>query len=792
MDSTPSPAAPDDAPDSAWLKWGRPALLTLITWLSFMNFPTLPPLGLDPSWRMALSYFTTTDLQFGRDIVFTAGPLGYLLSSSATGINYWHHLVWQYGVNLVFALGIVGLSRPLHGLRLLCYYLFFWALLPVYMDALQVVLVAAAMLAFFLEEVRRCRFLITIIGTALAALALVKFTNLLLAVAGVGILSAWLAWNRNWRELAWTAGSCLVAFLFGWMAWGQQLGNLPAYILNSLSVSSGYLDSMGVQEPHSIFLAGLTTALALGFYWILFALRAEDKLRGMAIALVGLAASLLSWKHGFVRADGHVLAFFYMVLFFAVTHGLWTPLSARWRRLHLVGLLIVSLAALRGIGLLDSTKLTDFAEFINTRLRDNLTLVLHTPQLASDARADYLRMQQGLRLPTVRALAGRTKRVDLLGCDVGFAIVNELNYRPRPTIQGYVAMNPHLAQLNEDFMADPARAPEVVLYRIESIDDRLPTLDDSRAIRYLFHHYEFLLDEGGFMLFSRANSDPTLDQRELISEETYTFGQVISTPVRGNQPVWCEIEIKPTLTGRLRRFFYKPPAVKIHTDDGGSDQRSFLLPPPMAAAGFPVYPYFTNHQNVAHYQAGNLAPRLMRFSLSIDPTLAGNFDDNFSVRFYALPPYPRRDPSVPLPKEVLYRAFNRIPDRTEGPNEAITIDDGENVRLLVHTPSTLTFELDGTETEVSGVCGLLPGAYTGENYSDGAEFRLEWISADQTESQVLWQRSIDPRQVPSDRGDLRFAVKLPASRGTLNFITGPGPLGSPAFDWVYWAEVDIK
>ena len=43
-------------------------------------FPTMPGPGLDPSWRMALGYMFEHGMQFGRDVIFTYGPLGFIMS----------------------------------------------------------------------------------------------------------------------------------------------------------------------------------------------------------------------------------------------------------------------------------------------------------------------------------------------------------------------------------------------------------------------------------------------------------------------------------------------------------------------------------------------------------------------------------------------------------------------------------------------------------------------------------------------------------------------------------------
>ena len=73
---------PDKLPPllPAWLRqtlaW---TALYIVLVASIFNFPLMPSSGLDPSWRMALGYLFEHGMQFGHDVVFTYGPLGFVV-----------------------------------------------------------------------------------------------------------------------------------------------------------------------------------------------------------------------------------------------------------------------------------------------------------------------------------------------------------------------------------------------------------------------------------------------------------------------------------------------------------------------------------------------------------------------------------------------------------------------------------------------------------------------------------------------------------------------------------------
>ncbi|XGV98605.1 MAG: hypothetical protein ACAF41_06635 [Leptolyngbya sp. BL-A-14] len=63
----------------------RLALIACMVYLFIRFFPVFRPLatGLDPSWVYTINYAASHDLTFGKDIIFTYGPLGYLLTGLA-------------------------------------------------------------------------------------------------------------------------------------------------------------------------------------------------------------------------------------------------------------------------------------------------------------------------------------------------------------------------------------------------------------------------------------------------------------------------------------------------------------------------------------------------------------------------------------------------------------------------------------------------------------------------------------------------------------------------------------
>jgi hypothetical protein len=118
----------------------------------------------------------------------------------------------------------------------------------------------------------------------------------------------------------------------------------------------------------------------------------------------------------------------------------------------------------------------------------------------------------------------------------------------------------------------------------------------------------------------------------------------------------------------------------------------------------------------------------------------------------------------------------------------------ENQRrvLNAHAPTDVIFDLPAHATVAVAEFGMDPGSYVKKNHTDGVEFRVELVLADGSH-QILHSTYLSPTDKPSDRGERTLRVDIPpGSRGQLWFRTRPGPTGSIACAWAYWAKIEIR
>ncbi len=202
------------------LPWLGHGLLFLLLVAAIFKFPDYPQAGLDPSWRMVLGRVSSDGLQFGRDVVYNYGPLGFLMSNIYSGSQFWSLILWQLFAAAVFAGVIVWNGRNLRGVAAAFYFLFFLLFGVIYTDALY--MIAIAMLG--IDLVRRTWKGwfngASLIALFFATISLMKFTNLVFAALVILIACLHHAWLGRRREALclWRHGLPVVFLVSGFFA----------------------------------------------------------------------------------------------------------------------------------------------------------------------------------------------------------------------------------------------------------------------------------------------------------------------------------------------------------------------------------------------------------------------------------------------------------------------------------------------------------------------------------------------------------------------------------------------
>lgn len=785
METTPLPPS-----KPTWLDWVFRVLgFAAMTAVAF-TLPQFPTLELDASWRMALGKFLTEGRQFGTEIVFTYGPLGYAMGKTYWG-GQWASLIGWHAVQaVVFTAIVFWHAYRLSGYSRVFFLTFFFLFGLSYQDAMHQSIMALAGMELIRRSSGPWRWSSAIFIVLLAILSLVKFTNLLFGFFLVLLAGGLEFWQRRQASALRLPGLFLVLFLLGWMLCGQNISNLPAYFYSSWQISQGYQDAMGFAcPPHQLYL-GMTVAGLMVLYLLINFFTSPDLIRAGALLLGAAAHLYLNWKHGFIRADGHQIGFYYAVLTIAVA----TPLLLEdTLRLRWLKRLLLSLAALLSVYSMENV-LPGLVRGALAAAQDKFNVHVafargqtHTRELY-EGRLEAERNAADLR-KTKDKVGDAT--LDVLGFEQAVAIYNGFNYQPRPVFQGYSAYTPYLAKLNYDYFASE-RAPEFVLFKLQTLDGRLATMDDPLVLRLLTHRYSYLFSDQGYALWQRNPGpfDPAAFEPRPLRESVHRLGETIDLTDINDQNIWVEIDYRFSLLGKLRRFLLRPPLVHLHITDDKGVESVHRLPQPIGRGGFMLSPVINDMLDFMRAAGG--VPSRRAVSIRVTTAKADRFfvKRDLTVKLSSMVPSEAGREYFKDANQAKFHMFMQAPISYEAlnpPNE----DEIDRRRVMImHAPSQMIFQVPAGTTMVHGHFGFVTGAYTGEGRTNGANFGVYWT--DGSDTMVLHERFLDPLNRVNDRGLQHFSARLPKATGHVIFRIDAGPFGEFAFDWTGWTGIEFK
>jgi hypothetical protein len=482
-------------------------------------------------------------LRFGRQVVFTYGPLGFLQGQMVwfSGLAVLAFL-YNAGVYVLFCVGLV------------------WALrrrLPLLVSAAVAFVLVAALLLLelgMLAAVFACVWLLEgerppraqnlfVAGAATfgAALALVKLsTGPLVAVL---FLIALVGARAGWRRI--TAYLLLLAaeLLALWLLSGQSLGDVPAFAEHTLQISSGYSTAMLRQTDVAAWkvLAATIAAAALGIAIAAVAWfgASRERARRWAAAAIAALAAFAVFKEGVVRTDaGHLTLFFANACVLWIAFGLGVP---RWRW----ALVVAAAVALMTVPVRPHGIGTNFDAPANARLAFEGVRTLLSPSRRQHVIEDgHTGMRDTYQLEP-RALADlRGHTVAVEPWEIGAAWAYELNWIPLPVFQNYQAYTSALDRLNAETVADP-NGPERILrenqlqvhpeFATRDLDGRYPGWDPPEQARAVLCNFAPLTASERWQVLGRVR-DRCGDPRPLGTVSAAP-GEAVEVPAPGPRQV---------------------------------------------------------------------------------------------------------------------------------------------------------------------------------------------------------------------------------------------------------------
>jgi hypothetical protein len=772
----------------------------LIAWAGLTLYLLTPPTeamnpGLDSSNYGSYAWLTSHGKQHGIETIAMTGPLGFLAyGTTYSGELFAAHRLGDLLLKAVFAGLALLLAAQARGPRRWLWLTSLVIFLPNVGDLFYDFAILTASL-WLLTGPRRARPdpAALLAAGLLGFMALMKGTNALVTGAALaGVLTQSLLERRPGRALN-LALAALGVFLTGWLATRQPVTHLPAYFRGVWELATGYNDVMGLASRRRELAAGLLLAGGLLLLGGIVAWSARRDLPRLLTALFLAGFTFLKWKHGFLRADGHVFIFFNYAVPALGAIWLIAPAGSIQPALGVARLATLGVLALGSVAASEFRWARFGAMFTDApaRLRGNFDWLRSPAPIRAAREAELARNRTVADLPQIRAEV-EDRSIDFFGYEQGVLLLNRFNYQPRPMGGGsFNVFTRYLQRKNDAFIRDASRRPEFQLVKIQTLDGRLPAADDPLTLTALLHLYTPVRAQRDYLLFQQRPGAEAPRPR-VLSTVTTRAGEAIAVPAAtGRDLVLFHVDARYTLVGRLRRALYRPPQLNIALVTGKSTRVStFRLAPAMATVPVLLSPLVESNRDLLTLYGAGTPTQVTRLIFRPEP----GFVDEFKITFYTLPAPPT--PPDDLAGELLTYLQHPLANRT--PLEITTEQTGihelyDEPLTLVHAPGRLVFPRQAGDQQVIFNFGLMPQAYD-PGRTKGVAFLVEVLESDDTPATVLFSRYLDPVARPADRGMQWARVFLPPgiAAGRLRLRTAPGPTGDAAWAQSYFTHVQIK
>lgn len=575
----------------------KPALyaLVVVTCIGvFIPFiPILPTSGLDPSYSLALNQALAQGHAFGRDIVFTYGPLSSIYTGNYHPFTDKLMLAGSGYLSIIYSLAIILIINPYNPVLIFLFIVFLAGLnysrealflsVPLHVGIASYKIVSS--MHNTLDRYHYQPIIIAILFSAFGLLSVAK-GSLIPICTGITILASIFFITQGFRPYA---IACIVShiasFCFFWLVSGQSLSDLPNYIFGVVSLSSGFSEAMSAPGDSREILAYTISSTAL-ISSISFC-KSITFLSRAYLTTVVLLFIFLSFKYGFVRHDAHVQTAGKGIVFAAL-------IIAFVYDSNLKALAII--ASLISWAYIDSHHQNTSTLNVFQWFKSTYTSVWHGMKRRVED-PDGLRRDYFSALSDIHSkdqfphLPGNT---DIYSYDQSLLIASDNVWSPRPVFQSYSAYTPYLVNINRDHLLG-ARAPDNIFFKIQPIDERLPSLDDGPSWPILIEKYRSSRFHNEHLILEKRATGYSVPEPHDTIRQKHTLGEKVMVPANSGL-LYANIFIKPTLMGRFFSIIYKPDQLTMDVQLDSGVQKSFRLVSSLAKAGFLLTPLVENTQ----------------------------------------------------------------------------------------------------------------------------------------------------------------------------------------------------
>lgn len=550
--------------------------------------PNFPELGLDNSWFFALNQGVAQKLSFGRDLIFTCGPYAAIYTKSYHPSTDLYIFFSSMYLAIVYCSSVLFLWKNIS----IIYAISFCIILVGFVFTMDPILLSYPLLLSLLtiksiddESIPSTKlyFLFFLISSVMGLLPLIK-GSVFFVVIFVFLSSLILLCFRKRFDLVAIIffGSSISIFTF-WIIAGQNYSDLYRYLIGIGYITNGYSEAMSttgnVYELGIYLLASVVLLSSIIFQ--------REVVGFNKIYLLGTYTFFLFivMKGSFVRHDMHaliagsalIISIFYLIF-------LIDP------RVIIPKLVIIIITAVLIFTNHENISIRNFQYRIFQNYAKAFNGIVTRVRCPNCIELDYNSKIEEIKNSSLIPILQGTSDIYSYGQTSLIASGNLWN--PRPVFQSHSAYTKKLANLNKQHLI-LSSSPDNVFFKIEPIDNRLPSTEDGISWSILLNSYYPFSFNNDYLILKKQH-DPNLKENfRMLNVGKRKLGETFSIP-KSKFPVFMKIEIEKTIIGKIKSFLFKPDQLTLKLNFNSGAVKKYRVVSGMIDSVFLISPLIEN------------------------------------------------------------------------------------------------------------------------------------------------------------------------------------------------------
>jgi len=607
-------------------------------------FYNSPGTGLDPSWMLAMNAAFLRGMIFGKEVIFTYGPLAFL---STRVIDQ------QMAIVLVFYDLFIACSLAF----------FFLQILQKAASKIEIAVVTGVILTtkhalfsyptataftlfltwlFYFTHAKK-PFALAMAGFAGLILFFIKINYGFITIT---LFLLFIAWQFIWGKMHLGVALWNLALFFLVLGFGCFLLKVDfiGYLTYGFEIIAGYNDNMAI--PHANNFKPLLNVFVIGFGFVGLLIFHFKKLilepqKIFCVLAVALCLFLL-WKNSFTRYNG----------FYALGFTFCAPLvlAAFYRYNGIVpssqAFVLLMTSLVLPISILVGGEMIWGRKEIIGQLPLNYTKQIVDALGATPRHHEDIQKLRKLPPRILEKLGNST--VEIMPSDISLAYLNDLNYTMRPIPQSYSAYTEKLDKKNADFFLSTA-APEFILFvatGLTAIDGKHGFWDESNTKKAILARYnlvddfEMSLDFWGTGVYEGAERVLVLEKRkeilstEKLKKESFKLDWNKKIPIPSTDAlVYMHAYIRYSIFGRLLGILHQAAGIQVLVKYSNGEEVIYRTSPSMLKTGLLVSKRCDDYQGIKGMFAERGEGNLKVESIKIESSTPWAFQKEMPATF---------------------------------------------------------------------------------------------------------------------------------------------------------------